>query len=577
MATIVDQETDARFWAQTGYKPNQKLDPHDPQDAKMVPVWLDIEKKVKAEYDAGKLVTTYDHPVVAHKLAEAHAADQAATAHLDAATKAPDQATAQQHVHAAHEALKIGKVKVQEAAAVQPPTTSPQLTHEASHAAAASPPPPSAPAREHVANVQAQAAHKGKARGLLDKEADARFWSQTHYKPGQRLDPKDPTDAKMIPLWLDIYGKVKGEYDAGKLVLTYNHPVVAQNLADAEVADKVAAMHLDAAASSPDPQAAQQNAAAAATAAQVSAEKTREAAAAQPPTVSPPLAKEAAKRASAEHHPSPVGRDQLAQVQARGAAGRAAEVHHRRHGRPRSTVSPQRIREHRARAAQVAHAAGAPYVLVIEHPDGTLDHRAFATRAELEAEYAKIAELHGQYRYVAAFDVGASPTAPVVDSVGVPAAEHAEMPPPPDHDGHEGHGGHRRERGHGRRGSGDHRGHYGPSAPPLTEAAAPPGGAAPEAAPPEGAPPEGASPEASPSEGAPSEEKPKSSIGKIVAIAAAVAAAGGLVYYATTRKPSRGASLPRGRSRTPKVIVATPTTSSAARMSPGLPVRALRA
>jgi len=578
MPTIVDRETDARFWAQTGYKPNQKLDPHDPQDAKMVPVWLDIQKKVQAEYDAGKLVTTFDHPVVAQNLAEAHAADQAATAHLDAATKTPDQATAQQHVHAAHAALQLGKVKVENAAAAQPPTVSPQLTHEASHAAAAAPPPPSAPASEHVANVQAQASHKGKARGLLDKETDARFWAQAHYKPGQRLDPKDPTDAKMIPLWRDIYRKVKDEYDAGKLVLTYNHPVVAQNLADAEVADKVAAMHLDAAASSTDPHAAQQNAAAAATAAQVSAEKTREAAAAQPPTVSPTLAKEASKKASAEHHPSPAGRDQLAQVQARGAAGRATEVHRHRHGRPRSTVSAQKIREHRSRAAQAARATGAPYVLVIERPDGTLDFRPFTTRAELEAEYAKIAELHDQYAYLAAFDVAASPGAPVVDSVGIAAAEHAEVPPlgpPPDHEG-----GRRRERGHGRRGSGDHRGHYGrggrgePLAP--TEAAAPPPGGAPsEAAPSEAAAPEGAAPEAPP----PSpEEKPKSSVGKIVAIVAAVAAGGGLLY-AVTRKSSRGSSAghTRTRTRTPKVIVATPTTSSAARVAPGLPVRALGA
>lgn len=36
----------------------------------------------------------------------------------------------------------------------------------------------------------------------LNQETDLLFWSQTRYKPGQRLDPHDPADARMIPVWL---------------------------------------------------------------------------------------------------------------------------------------------------------------------------------------------------------------------------------------------------------------------------------------------------------------------------------------------------------------------------------------
>lgn len=36
----------------------------------------------------------------------------------------------------------------------------------------------------------------------LNQETDLLFWSETRYKPGQRLDPHDPADARMIPVWL---------------------------------------------------------------------------------------------------------------------------------------------------------------------------------------------------------------------------------------------------------------------------------------------------------------------------------------------------------------------------------------
>jgi hypothetical protein len=161
-------------------------------------------------------------------------------------------------------------------------------------------------------------------------------------------------------------------------------------------------------------------------------------------------------------------------------------------------VSPQKLGDHRARAAAVARSAGVPYVLVIEHPDGSIDHHAFASREELTAEYAKIAEHHDQYAYVGAFDVQASPAAPVVDSVGVPAAEHAEVPAPVE-----------------------------PGAPPSEEHAA--------------------------------VESPKKglSTGMIVGLAAlGVVGIAGIVY--ATRKPARKSS-PIARRRTPKVIVATAT------------------
>ena len=57
---ILIRETNERFWHQTGYKPNQMLDPSNPNDRRMARVWLDIYARVSAEDKAGKLVTTTD-------------------------------------------------------------------------------------------------------------------------------------------------------------------------------------------------------------------------------------------------------------------------------------------------------------------------------------------------------------------------------------------------------------------------------------------------------------------------------------------------------------------------------------
>lgn len=51
-------------------------------------------------------------------------------------------------------------------------------------------------------------------RALISREVDNRFWETTGYKPGQRLDPRDPADAKMALIWLDIYRDVLREHAA---------------------------------------------------------------------------------------------------------------------------------------------------------------------------------------------------------------------------------------------------------------------------------------------------------------------------------------------------------------------------
>ncbi len=450
----INHETDARFWAQTGFRVGQKLDPSNPTDQKMIPIWIDIHNKVKAEDAAGGLVLTHEHPAVAQSLADAHVADQAAAAHINAAATAPDPQTAQQNLAAAAAATQITAQKTQEAAAHQPPTASPQVAHEAAQEAAKSPPPPSAAPTEHIAHEQAKQAgakvehhHHAHAqaqaqaqaqtqaatptaRNILEKETDARFWAQTHYRPGQKLDPTNPTDRTMMPVWLNIYRAVRAEDAAGKLVLTYNHPAVDQALADAHVADQAAAAHMDAAVAAP--QAAQENLAAAATAAQIAAQKAREAAAHQPPTVSPQVAHEASREAAKNPPPARApAAEHVAHDQARRAGEKAAEAHHHARRRPpaKSTVHPGKLNDHRGRATAIAHQAGAPYVLVIEHPDGTIDPRAFASRAELDAAYAQLSEHHDQYAYLAAFDLAASPGGPTIDSAGITAPpEHAEAP-----------------------------------------------------------------------------------------------------------------------------------------------------
>lgn len=142
------------------------------------------------------------------------------------------------------------------------------------------------------------------SRDDLNRETNARFWVQSGYKVGQPLNPNNPLDKAQMPVWMDVFRKVKAQADAGTLVLTYNRPEVAHPLADAEIASTVAVVHVDAAVKASDPTTAKQHAAAAVTATQVSSLKSNEAAKNQPPTVSPRL-EEIAAREGAKTPPPP--------------------------------------------------------------------------------------------------------------------------------------------------------------------------------------------------------------------------------------------------------------------------------
>ena len=238
---ILNAETDARFWAQTGYKPGQKLDPNNPTDKAMEPTWRDINSKVKSEAAAGTLVTTFDHPHVQQNLSDAAVANKAAGIHAALAAAAPDAETAQSNIAAAAAAHQISTQKAQEAASVQPPTVSPPLVKEASKEVASNPPPPQAPADEHIAHqhvrhgahrhaqeVHEQAQAKTASREALYAETNKRFWAQTNYKPGQRLDMSIPEDVEKAKIWMQIFAQVQSEANAGTLVLsTEAQPPVA--------------------------------------------------------------------------------------------------------------------------------------------------------------------------------------------------------------------------------------------------------------------------------------------------------------------------------------------------------------
>jgi hypothetical protein len=224
----LNKETDAQFWAQTGYKPGQKLDPNNPTDKAYESVWMDTFRKVKRAADAGTLVTTFDHPVVAQHLSDAAVANAAAAAHLDAAVAAVDPAVSQENIRAATTAAQISAQKAREAAANQPPTVSPTLVKEAGKEALKTPPPPSAPSGEHIAHGQARAHAHGPhtpmqgplSQEALYKETNARFWRQTGYKPGQKLDPTNLQDREKAKIWMAILQQVQHEAAAGALVFT---------------------------------------------------------------------------------------------------------------------------------------------------------------------------------------------------------------------------------------------------------------------------------------------------------------------------------------------------------------------
>jgi hypothetical protein len=128
---MLDRETDARFWAQTGMAPGRKLDPKNKIDAAFIPVWLDIFKKVKAEWSSGKFVKTYDHPAVVLSIQEAAASLANAAQSVSAALDSTE--TVDKNAHAADAAAAHAKANAAttKAATYQPPTASPQLAQHA--------------------------------------------------------------------------------------------------------------------------------------------------------------------------------------------------------------------------------------------------------------------------------------------------------------------------------------------------------------------------------------------------------------------------------------------------------------
>ena len=259
---ILNKETNARFWTSTGHRPGQKLDPKNPTDKAMMPVWMEIFRKVSAEADGGTLVTTYDRPEVVQALADAEIASTVAALHVNEAVKDPDPEIAQQHTAAAATAAQVVAQKLSEAAANQPPSVSLKVVQDAIREAAKTPPSPFAPAADQIAHAQmqngngqqlrpeqdpwdsryvppsrspreqppAQPSPREQPRGqppreVLTKETNVRFWNRTRYKPGQKLDMSIAEDRKQSKIWMEIFGEVEREANEGRL--TFTNPELA--------------------------------------------------------------------------------------------------------------------------------------------------------------------------------------------------------------------------------------------------------------------------------------------------------------------------------------------------------------
>lgn len=297
------------------------------------------------------------------------------------------------------------------------------------------------------------------AKDIIDRETDARFWAQTHYRPGQRLDPADSTDRKMMKVWLDIWGKVKREDRAGELVLTYNHPEVEQGLSDAELASHAADTHVEAASAAPDPGTSRAHAAAASEAASAASASAKRAAARQPPTVSPALAEAAAEevardagisRPSAiahlpDDHPAiaspaaqpimtttdaplrPIGpvdpnpistpppmpsppstpRQHLAHARAANAPSIAVAVHEDAHARGPATMGalhPRAVADIRDMARRFASDSMGSFVGVAYSPDEQWSVPLFTSAAQAASWYEQVTDAPDAFRYVAFFD-----------------------------------------------------------------------------------------------------------------------------------------------------------------------------
>ena len=67
----------------------------------------------------------------------------------------------------------------------------------------------------------------------IAKEANARFWVTTFYKPGVPLNAADSADKFMARQWLSIYKQLVQDNARGTLSLTHKHPGFAERLNDA--------------------------------------------------------------------------------------------------------------------------------------------------------------------------------------------------------------------------------------------------------------------------------------------------------------------------------------------------------
>lgn len=121
----------------------------------------------------------------------------------------------------------------------------------------------------------------------LNAETDSRFWLQTGYKPGRKLDPSIPADQAMMKTWIDLFTKIKKEDAAGILELTYQTPFVQQSTDTAAAAHDDVIGHLTAATQTDDPVKQKKHVKAAADAQDAVKKATRDGASVQPPTVSP--------------------------------------------------------------------------------------------------------------------------------------------------------------------------------------------------------------------------------------------------------------------------------------------------
>lgn len=136
------RETDARFWAQTHYKPGHSIDPSNAADKHWLPVYYGIGNQVEREWRSGALSDpnapgwTYKHPIVQAALDQAAASSAqtaASMAKAQEAIRAGDHEAAAQHADAAHAAHIEMVQAARTAAAIQPNSVSPSRVRFAVH------------------------------------------------------------------------------------------------------------------------------------------------------------------------------------------------------------------------------------------------------------------------------------------------------------------------------------------------------------------------------------------------------------------------------------------------------------